>query len=168
MYGRAVRELANEGALAVGFDVMFYDLRPDHQPVVRSDGKKIGSDEFLAREIQGLGKVILAANQDAIPPELFRTNAWNIGDVSTEKDVDAILRRARAFLDYRVWHPALIDHARAVDFQLDKAIISSKSVRFPLRDGGDFELARNPDGTIDLEEITGERGAGRAAPFRFE
>jgi hypothetical protein len=40
-----------------------------------------------------------------MPPDLFATNALALGDISTEKDSDGVLRRARAFRIYRHWHP---------------------------------------------------------------
>ncbi|HZI32833.1 MAG TPA: CHASE2 domain-containing protein, partial [Candidatus Binatia bacterium] len=54
----------------------------------------------------------------------FATNALALGDITTEKDSDGILRRAKAFCDVRRWHPffrkfaedpeirADLDHAR--------------------------------------------------------
>jgi len=39
VYGRLVEELADQGARAVGFDVIFGELRPDqHAPVQMADG----------------------------------------------------------------------------------------------------------------------------------
>jgi len=165
VYGRAVRELRREGAKGVAFDVLFYDLRPDHAPVRRSAVEAVTSDEFFAGEIRQHGRVLLAANSNAIPPELFRTNAWGIGDVSTDRDADSILRRARVFIDYTVWHPAIVQQARALDFELDRAVVTEKSILFRLRDGGEYELERNAEGRFKLSELTGNEADPPTPPY---
>lgn len=165
VYGRAVRELRREGVKAIAFDVLFYDLRPDHAPVRVGPNEVIHSDQFLANELRNLGKVVMAANSNAIPPELFRTNAWSIGDVSTDRDADAILRRAKAFVDYTVWHPAIVQQAKALDFELDRAVVSQKSIVFRLRDGGEYELERDTQGQIKLSELTGNESDPATPPY---
>src|SRR5258705_2769358 len=50
VYGRLVRELEAQGAEAVGFDVLFPDLRADHPPV--QEGQTlVPSDKYFATEI---------------------------------------------------------------------------------------------------------------------
>src|SRR5207253_4225352 len=97
VYGRVVSELAAQGAKAVAFDVIFGELRPDHAPVQMADGSLPESDVFFASQLQRASNVILAVTKDLKLPALFRTNALALGDISTEKDSDGILRRARAF-----------------------------------------------------------------------
>ncbi len=41
------------------------------------------------------GNVILAFTPEVYPPRLFATNALALGDISTEKDSDGILRRVK-------------------------------------------------------------------------
>ena len=105
VYGRLVDELSAQGADVVGFDVLFGELRPDHPPVQMADGRLVESDTFFARQLHRAGNVVLAATPDLVPPDLFATNALALGDISTEKDPDGILRRAKAFRDVRRWHP---------------------------------------------------------------
>ncbi len=105
VYGRVVEELSAEGAKAIGFDVLFGELRPDHAPVALADGGLIESDDFFAQQMRRAGTVILAATPETFPPDLFATNALATGDISTEKDSDGVLRRIRAFRDVRRWHP---------------------------------------------------------------
>lgn len=124
VYGRLVDELTAQDAKAVGFDVLFGELRPDHPPVQMADGRLEESDDFFADQMRRAGNVIIAATPDLVPPALFATNALGLGDISTEKDSDGILRRAKAFRDLRIWHPlfqklaadpeiaADLDHAR--------------------------------------------------------
>ncbi len=57
----------------------------------------LNSDEYLARQLRLAGNVILGARSGLLPHALFRTNAMALGDITTDKDSDGILRRARAF-----------------------------------------------------------------------
>jgi class 3 adenylate cyclase len=63
--------------------------------------------------------VILADTGDASLPGLFATNALALGDITAEKDSDGVLRRVRAFRDYRRWHPLF--QKAADEFGLDLA-----------------------------------------------
>ena len=105
VYGRLVAELSDQGAKAVALDVLFDELRPDHPPVQMADGTLVENDDYFAREMRRGGNVILADTGDATLPELFATNALALGDITTGKDSDGVLRRVRAFRDYRRWHP---------------------------------------------------------------
>ena len=107
VYGRAVEELSAQGARGVAFDVLFGDLRPDHPLVRLAEGGVMESDDFFAQQMHLAGNVVLAATPDVIPPGLFTTNAFAIGDISTEKDSDGILRRVKAFHELRQWHPLI-------------------------------------------------------------
>ena len=105
VYGRLVDELSAEGAKTVAFDVLFGELRPDHPQVQLADGNLVHSDEFFALQMRAAGNVLIAATPEILPPELFATNALALGEISTEKDSDGILRRVQAFRDVRRWHP---------------------------------------------------------------
>jgi class 3 adenylate cyclase len=179
VYGRALRELTAEGARAVAFDVLFDTLRPDHAALALTNsatasianGTAIASDAFLARELAASGRAILASDKEAVPAELFLTNAWAAGDVSAVKDSDGILRRAKAFVTYPVWHPDIKALARALDLNLRGARFEKDRIVFEKRGGedapgevGQFELPLNPDGTVNAEEVTGEAGKGNLQP----
>jgi class 3 adenylate cyclase/CHASE2 domain-containing sensor protein len=119
VYGRLVEELSVQDAKAVAFDVQFAELRPDH-PLVQMNGKRyLESDVLFATDCRLAGNVILAATPDLMPPELFATNALAVGDITTDKDSDGVLRRVRAFRVYRQWHPLF--QKAASDFELDLA-----------------------------------------------
>ena len=60
------------------------------------------------------GNVILADTGDATLPDLFATNALALGDITTEKDSDGVLRRVKAFRIYRHWHPLFQKAADAI------------------------------------------------------
>jgi len=109
VYGRLVDELSAQGAEAVGFDVLFGELRPDHPSVQIGTNifEREESDNFFADQLRRAGNVILAMSPELIPPRLFATNALALGDISTERDTDGILRRVKAFRDLRRWHPLI-------------------------------------------------------------
>jgi len=119
VYGRLVDELSAEGARAVGFDVMFGELRPDHPPVQMANGSLVESDNFFAMQMQRAGNVIIAVTPEISLPSLFATNALALGDISTEKDPDGILRRVKAFRIYRLWHPYIQYFAGPDQYNLD-------------------------------------------------
>ncbi|HZT24031.1 MAG TPA: adenylate/guanylate cyclase domain-containing protein [Verrucomicrobiae bacterium] len=131
VYGRIVNELSEQGAQAVAFDVLFSDLRADHPPVQMADGHLMESDEYFAWQMRRAGNVILADTSDAPLPELFVTNALALGDITTEKDSDGVLRRVRAFRDYRRWHPLFYRAAEEFNLDLARARIEPGQIVLP-------------------------------------
>jgi class 3 adenylate cyclase/CHASE2 domain-containing sensor protein len=133
VYGRLVEELSAQGAEAVGFDVLFGELRPDHPPVQMADGTFVESDDFFAGQLRHAGNVILAMTPELIPPPLFATNALALGDISTERDSDGTLRRVKAFRDLRHWHPLFqkIADDPALAVNLTNAIFAPGEIILP-------------------------------------
>jgi CHASE2 domain-containing sensor protein len=119
VYGRLVEELSAEGAKAVGFDVSFGELRPDHPPVQMADGSLVESDDYFALQMRLADNVLIAVTPDAPPPPLFATNCLALGDITTEKDPDGVLRRVKTFRVYRRWHPYIEYFARPNQYNLD-------------------------------------------------
>ena len=158
IYGRVVEELSAQGAKAVAFDVVFGELRPDHSLVQLTDGRLLESDEFLAMQMRRASNVVLAVTPDVELPELFRTNALSIADISTEKDSDGILRRAKAFRNYREWHPLFrqvaADPEMGVD--LDHARVESDRIVLPRTDGTEIPVPLDDQGTFELADFVGE------------
>lgn len=154
VYGRLVGELANQGAKAAAFDVLFGELRDDHPPIQMADGSLTDSDDFFALQMRRSSNVILAVTKQIKLPPLFATNALALGDISKEQDSDGVLRRARAFLIYTNWHPALLkaqadpeneidlDKARfeAGQLVLPRGTNEADAVRFPLDAEGNFHF----------------------------
>ena len=97
--------LAAQGAKTVAMDVIFGELRDDHPSVSMANGEFVESDEFFAHQLRHASNVIIATTPDLQPPDLFTTNGLALGDISTDKDSDGILRRAILFRTYRQWHP---------------------------------------------------------------
>lgn len=131
VYGRLVEELSAEGAKAVGFDVLFGELRPDHPPVQMADGSLVESDNFLALQMRLDSNVVIAVTPDISTPDLFVTNALALGDISTEKDPDGILRRVRTFRVYRHWAPMIQEAASQYDLELTNARVLPGKIVVP-------------------------------------
>ncbi|MEO5804073.1 MAG: adenylate/guanylate cyclase domain-containing protein [Verrucomicrobiota bacterium] len=127
LHGRLVRELSAQGTKAVGFDVMFGELRPYDSPVLMPDQSLVESDEFFAEQMRGAGTVVLASDSKIFPPPLFATNAMAVGDITADSDSDGVLRRAKAFTDDpkrgRRWHMGIILAAKELGLDLNQAEI---------------------------------------------
>lgn len=175
IYGRVVRELHIEGAEAVAFDVLFGDLRPDHAPVRMADQTIVESDEYFARQLKSAENVIIGSDQGIVPPALFRTNAMATGDISTDKDADGVLRRAKAFRTYRKWHPAFQQVAEDEDFGVNLEDAQIETNRIVLRRTGGLDpiiIPLDKEGNFDLADFGGKNipaGLARhAKPFTVE
>ncbi|MEW6156067.1 MAG: CHASE2 domain-containing protein [Verrucomicrobiota bacterium] len=171
VYGKLIRELKTQGAIAVGIDVIFGELRPDHDKFECKlpDGELLTPDGFFAHYLREAGNVILAASGDQMPPDLFRTNAWTMGDAEAEKDSDGVLRRVKAFQQYpKEWHPAIMERVELLKLDLSAASIGKTRIVIPSTDPtiGDFEVLLKADGSMDMEDLTGEPSPTPQFPFR--
>lgn len=131
VYGRLAGELSEQGAKAAAFDVLFTDLRPDHPLVEMTGGRFLPSDDYFALQMRRAGNVVLADTSDAPLPGLFTTNAFALGDITAEKDSDGVLRRVRAFRDYRRWHPLFEKAAGEYGLDLARATVAPGKIILP-------------------------------------
>jgi len=159
VFGYLVRELKAQGAAAVGLDVLFGELRPDHQPVNTPSGP-VKPDAFFAQELQRAGNVVLGADRAVVPDPLFRASASAIGDVSTDRDFDGVLRRIQAFHDYRIWHPEIRLEAQLNNWDLARAVAQSNQIVFPAPHAGHFMLPLTEDGLFAPSELTRVKPVG--------
>ncbi len=154
VYGRIVEELSAQGAKAIAFDVLFGELRPDHAPVVLADGtgtNTVESDAFFAQQMKSAGNVISAFTAEVTPPDLFATNSLALGDISTEKDADGVLRRIRSFS--LKWHPAFKSAMRQWGVNLDQAVIAPDKIVLPLPTGTNFTVTLDRNENFDLNDF---------------
>ena len=169
VYGRLVEELSAQGARTVAFDVLFGELRRDHPPVQMADGSLIESDDFLALQMHRAGNVILAVEPGLVPPDLFLTNAFALGDISTEKDSDGVLRRVKAFRFVRRWHPLIENAAQKNGLSLSDILIEKDRIILPLPDGPPLEIPLDGNGEMDLKSRKALAGQPtKARPFTDE
>jgi class 3 adenylate cyclase len=166
VYGRLVEELSAQGAQAVAFDVLFGELRPDHPPVQMADGSLIESDDFFALQARRAGNVIIAVTPEVTPPDLFTTNALAIGDISTEKDSDGILRRVKAFRTYRHWHPLFkkIEADPGLGVDLRNAKIEPGQIILPRSNGDDIKVPVDAEDNFTLADFVGDKLPPGVAP----
>jgi len=155
IYGRVVEELSAQGAKAIAFDVLFGELRPDHAPVEMADGGTMESDDFFALQMRNAGNVISAFTTKVTPPDLFTTNCLALGDISTDKDSDGVLRRIKSF--NLKWHPAFKSAARQLGVDLENARIGPDKILLPAPDGKDITVTLDQDGNFDLTDFVGDK-----------
>jgi len=154
VYGRVVEELSAEGAKTVAFDVLFGELRPDHAAVQMADGTLIESDDFFALQMHRASNVVSAFTAEVTPPDLFTTNSLTLGDISTDKDADGVLRRIKSF--NLNWHAAFRSAAKQMDADLAHARIEPDKIIVPLPEGKDFTVALDKNGNFDLTDFVGD------------
>ncbi|HXR48829.1 MAG TPA: adenylate/guanylate cyclase domain-containing protein [Candidatus Limnocylindrales bacterium] len=169
VYGRLVEELSAEGAKAVAFDVQFGELRPDHPSVPMADHSFIESDDFFALQCRLAGNVILAATPDLVPPSLFATNVLALGDITTDKDSDGVLRRVKAFQSVRRWHPLIENAAQKYGISLSDLLVEKDRIVLPLEHGQTLEIPLDNNGEMDVKsrKVPAEPPA-KAKPFTDE
>jgi class 3 adenylate cyclase/CHASE2 domain-containing sensor protein len=156
VYAAALKELSSQGAKVVGMDVVLAESRDDVSPTTTSDGSIIFPDDIFAAQLKQSGNVILAAADDLMPLLKFRTNAWNVGNISVDQDADGVLRRVRAFQDYRVWDPAIMVAAGEMQLKLEKTIddrTSHKITFFSGRKKEPFEFKTDNEGRMTSSDL---------------
>jgi class 3 adenylate cyclase/CHASE2 domain-containing sensor protein len=169
VYGRLVEELSAQGAKAVAFDVQFGELRPDHPSVLMATGGPIESDDFFALQCRLAGNVILAATPDLLPPDLFATNALALGDITTEKDSDGVLRRVKAFRSVRRWHPLIESVAQKYGISLSDILTEKNRIILPLEHEQTLEIPLDNNGEMDVRSRKDSaEPSAKAKPFTDE
>ncbi len=160
IYGRLVGELAAQGAKIVAFDVLFGELRTDHPQVQMAEGGLMESDEFFAIQARRAGNVLLAQTPEVAPPELFTTNVLALGDISTEKDSDGILRRVRAFHNVRRWNQIIRDFVALPEISgdLEHATVAPGKILIPqTRTTNLIEVAVDAENHFQVADFIGDK-----------
>ena len=151
---RLVDELTAQGARWIAFDVLFGELRHDHLPIqIQSNAPPVLPDEFFADRVRAAGNVSLAASSDLMPHRLFRDAAARLGDISTDRDTDGVLRRARAFQDKRIYHPVIERLAQAYDFKLDQAKVTPGKELVLVREKERLAIPLQTNNFFDITEF---------------
>lgn len=158
IYGRLIEELSAQRARAVGLDVLFAELRTDHLPTV-ARGSNVVSDEYFIRSLRDAGNVVLGATPEVLPHPKFRRAAMMLGNISTARDADGVLRRAKAFDDHPIWHEEIRKQARLSGWDLNRARFTSNQVVFtsPTRTN---TLSLTEDGLFDPYDLVGGKPPG--------
>jgi class 3 adenylate cyclase len=167
VYGRVVDELSEQGGKVVAFDVLFGELRPDHPPVQLGGTNFPDSDDFFATQMRRASNVIIALTKEVTPPSLFLTNAMAVGDITTEKDPDGILRRVEVFRFYTNWHSAFQQVEADPDYGVNLTNVTIEPHEITLKrkkELGDIKIALDQDGNFELADFAAG-ATGKAKPF---
>jgi class 3 adenylate cyclase/CHASE2 domain-containing sensor protein len=166
VYARGLEELSRQGAKAVAFDVLFAEKRPDQPAVLLPDGSSVASDDYFARQLKKSGNAILAADQGLLPDPLFKTNAWHIANITTERDADGVLRRDQAFSEYKDWHWIINQIAAAYNLDLTKTTNEPGKITFCTKEKGEtIVFPTDADGMIATTNVVNPVPPG--VPRRF-
>jgi len=160
VYGHVVEELSAQGAKCIAFDVLFGELRTDHPKAMLANGGFMESDAFFAAQMFQASNVISAFTPDVTPPDLFVTNCRALGDISTDRDTDGVLRRIKSF--NLKWHPVFKLAARDLNFDLERAQIEADKIIIPTP-ATNVTIKLDHDGNFDLAPFVGEK-----IPARFK
>jgi class 3 adenylate cyclase/CHASE2 domain-containing sensor protein len=142
----------------VGLDVIFDQLRRDHPKILEGD-KLIESDTYFRNRLSEAGNVILGSGEVA-PHPVFRIAAAGLGDISTLRDSDGVLRRALPFRDYRLWHPEILLMADINHWDLKLSQIHTNEIWFQNPDGTYKPLPITEDRLYNTSNLLGEKPAG--------
>ncbi|MDB6040641.1 MAG: hypothetical protein JWM99_4482, partial [Verrucomicrobiales bacterium] len=134
IHANLVKELAAQGAKAVGFDIFFPQrYRPD-PPIPSDDGTSIPSDQVFANEIKKRHNVVLGMNAGSPPAALFMHSDPELASVQTVGE--AVMRRDRPFIIEKFWSLKIRDLATALgvnlDFSKPNTNINPGSITFPI------------------------------------
>lgn len=149
LFGRALRELAAEGAGRVGIDVFFLDRHRDFLETRLPDdaGKPLSSDDFLGWQLRRAGNAILGCSGEVItnewralhPIESLATNALALGYASADRDDDGVIRRVRPFREDaglgRIWHLGILLVQDRLRLDLTNAVVGRGRLTLPRLDG---------------------------------
>ncbi|MFM8470380.1 MAG: CHASE2 domain-containing protein, partial [Limisphaerales bacterium] len=167
VYGHLVSELKAQGAKLTAFDVLFGELRHDHPPVVIATNQApLSSDEFFANRLREAGNVAIATSDGLAPNALFLGNARTRGDISSERDSDGVLRRARAFRTVRFWHTVIERYAARYNFTPSEALAGK--VKLQLLGSTqmlDVQIPIAQDTTFDINAFKAQFEGGSGSSF---
>jgi class 3 adenylate cyclase/CHASE2 domain-containing sensor protein len=150
VYATALKELTTQGAKAVAFDVLFAETRNDQGTVFTPEGP-VTPDDIFAEQLKRSSNVILAADSEKMPNSRFGTNAWQTANITVDVDPDGVLRRDRAFMEYRDWAPAIEQAEAAYAWDLPKTIddrVNHKITFYSQFDGEQTEFSIDDEGRI--------------------
>lgn len=163
VHGRIIRELSNQGAKAVAFDILFNERRHDsgspHHDV--KTGEEEDSDVFAAFQMSAADNVILAASDKGSPAPLFATNAFAVAHISTKKDHDGVLRRIAPFVPDPQnggrlrWHMGIVLAARQLDLDLDSPEFVGNNIQLTSRTGTPITIPLDRNGKMLIDWVIG-------------
>jgi len=110
--------------------------------------------------------IVIALTKEVTPPSLFITNAMAVGDITTDKDPDGILRRVEVFRFYTNWHSAFqrIEANPEYSVDLTNAVVEPRQIILKRKDLGDIKIPLDQDGNFDISDLW-DGPSRKAKPF---
>jgi len=110
--------------------------------------------------------IVIALTKEVTPPSLFITNAMAVGDITTDKDPDGILRRVEVFRFYTNWHSAFqrIEANPEYAVDLTNAVVEPRQIILKRKDLGDIKIPLDQDGNFDISDLW-DGPSRKAKPF---
>lgn len=129
-------------------------IRGSNQPPREVPGVVVESDDFFSVSLRRSQRVVLGALPGLVPHPSFLSSSWAIGNIegtrpsSEEKDNDGVLRRFKAFVEHRFWHPEIQAYAEAEGLDLARAKVEEKRLVIRRANGSKaiVELGQNSFG----------------------
>jgi class 3 adenylate cyclase/CHASE2 domain-containing sensor protein len=171
VYAMALQELEQEGAKAVGFDILFSGLRPnDPSPPATEhlpDGTHpTNADRFFISVLTANTNVILGAQDEVLPATEFQTEVTKLGDITTETDRDGVLRREIPYEDYRRWHPILRQMARQYDLKLNATVFGPTNITFYRKGNPPIVFPTDKEGYLAGKSFSADAAGISFLPYR--
>lgn len=176
IYGQMVREIAAEGATAIGFDILFAEN--DNTDILARDGTNVvPSDEFFALQLARAGNVYVGMDE-VIPTPLVLTNSRGMASIERQ---DGVMRWVKPFKELRQWHPLLRTLEKPLALEFSQASFSTKGkLVIPVgKTSADlqpqpFTAYLNPNGSLkltragdlDLDDDPNDNGSESEMPFQ--
>lgn len=163
-HGIAVRELKQQGASVVGFDVFFAeaDREAKHRARVGGTNTLISGQSYFAGQLRAAGNVILAAGVDRRPgggiqPPVAQltTNAAAVGHITGRPVGDGVLRSVPPFIlgvnGERHWALGFESVARHFGLDLARAEVTAERIVLRGSNGLVREIPLNTRGDVPLD-----------------
>lgn len=173
VYAAGLKELNDQGAKAVAFDVLFAEERGDQNAVTTADGHVMAPDDIFADQLRASSNAILAAADGQMPASKFLTNAPHIANISVDRDpIDDTLRKDRVFQDFYIWHPLIQQLAgmKAIDFSRTVDDLAGHKITFvSAMYHESYEYPTDADGmiaTTNFLDTIPEGFPARFAPYK--
>jgi class 3 adenylate cyclase/CHASE2 domain-containing sensor protein len=157
LHGQMIRELSAQGALAVGYDILFPEQeKTDCLTLIPLGGNLVNSEEFFIEQLKTASNVILATEGSLLPAEPYLAGAKTLGNIYSKSD-HGVLRRVRPYTEIVEWNPKVLALVKPLNLDLNRADFSKQgSISIPQNKTAydlnpePFTLLLNPNGSLQL------------------
>ncbi|MGV3774221.1 MAG: CHASE2 domain-containing protein [Verrucomicrobiales bacterium] len=183
LHGQMIRELAAQGAVAVGYDILFPEQETsDCMPAIPFGEGWLSSEQFFLKELATASNVILATEGNVLPALPYQEASQMLGNIFSKSD-HGVLRRVKPFTEIMEWHPKITELIRPLELEIHHADTSSKTqiiiprrktvedlnpepLMVRLNPNGSMEI--NSDGNLNMDPDEKKLGPDTEMPFRLK